>query len=111
MISIPVKDSGKPVKPLGVVWYDTEAVFEEFRALCPDFTQETYEVWKEAAQEALEEEGTPRVAVSVTSAGFKNFCKDYKLPFDAKARQRYVYVMVEVAYNAAVKERRRAKKK
>lgn len=113
---IPLKASGKPVKPYGVAWYETASVYEAMQAACADMHQATYEEWKEAAQSALgntqegEQGVRSHVPVLVETEPFLAWCVAQKRPPDAGARSSYVYTLVETEFEAALRAFKNAKK-
>ena len=112
MISIPASPSGKPVKPLGVVWYETDEAYTRTQQICGDMAQEDYATWQSAAQSALDgPPGTqPRVKVSLNPDAFAAWCAKNRAVPNALARQRYAYEAVESAYGAALRTYKATKK-
>lgn len=113
MITIPTGPNDKPIKPLGVVWYDDEATYIRMQEICADMVRASYEEWHTAATASLEEReenGQPRQKVAVKPDLFVAWCAAGHHQANAIARQRYVYDAIEAAFTLALK-RHKAKKK
>lgn len=112
MITLPVETNGKPVKPLGVVWYEGPEVYARMQGMCPDMVQEPFETWSAAAAKALEAspEERPRVQVPLDPAVFGAWCRANHLIPNAIARQRYVHDAIEAAFTRAIKAHKARKK-
>ena len=112
-VKIPLSSGGKPVKPVGVAWYNTEADYEAVRALCGDMPEAPYQAWRAEAQDVFDHDhwgAKPRVQVPMESSKLEAWCAKNRAVPNAAARQRYVYEAVEKAFDAALKAYKAAKK-
>lgn len=112
-IKIPISATGKPVKPLGVAWYDDEGAYEAVRALCGDMPDAPYQAWRAEAQDVFDGAhwgSKPRVQVAITAPALEAWCAKHRAVANASARQRFVYEAVEKAFDAALKAYKAGKK-
>lgn len=113
MITIPTAPTGKPIKPLGVVWYDDEDTYTRMQGLCGDMVDASFGEWLSAATVALEERaenGQPRQRVAIKPELFAAWCAAGRHQANAIARQRYVHDAIEAAFTLALKTHKARKK-
>lgn len=110
-IDIPKGVNGKPKKPLGVLWYENPDDFKKMQEGCSDFTQEDYETWKAAADDALQAEGQAKVSVPVNPELFFKWCELNAIVANNAARQRFVHDLVDATFGDALKAWKKSKKK
>lgn len=112
-LPIPAGPSGKPIKPLGVVWYSDAQAYAKAQEMCPDMARAPYEEWlaeAEAALSAVPEGSQPRIRVPLVPALFGAWCAANRTPPNASARQRYVHDAVEAGFTLALRAHKVAKK-
>jgi hypothetical protein len=110
-IKILTTDSGKPKKPIGIVWYATEEDFLEMQSKCPDFTDEGFDAWKAAAEDVIAQEGQTKSAVELNPLVFFKWCSLNGLQPRFEARQRFVHDLVEDAFTQSLKAWKKSKKR
>jgi hypothetical protein len=111
--AIPTTQSGKPTKPLGVVWYADQAAYAAVCALCADLDPGGYTAWREAAEEALATKAlglVPRVAVGIDAEALGAWCTRHRVVPNGAARSRFVLERVEAAFDKAWKAWKAGKK-
>lgn len=112
-ITIPQAPSGKPVKPLGVVWYASAQDYAAVQAMCPDMDTADFATWEQAARAALETVAPgsqPRVQVAVEPVLFQAWCTANRTTPAGPARQRYVHDAVEEAFTRALRAHKAGRK-